>query len=309
MRAAAAMLCLAHAAAPALGADDAEAPETAWSVEPGVEWRFDGAVIHQLDTNIDDGGSFSVTRLFLSGGADITFDAQTSLSMRLGYGYDGYDFSGPVPGLGVADPWDDIHTLRLGGMLRWAPDDRWTVFAAPTIRVAAERGADFGDAIHGGGFAGFSYKVSDRLTIGPGFGAITQIEDDVAVFPVLIIDWKITDDLVLRTGTGLAATQGPGLVLAWSFAEDWELAFGGRYELQRFRLSDSGPVPNGVGEERSFPLFGSLTWEPSPNLSFSALGGVNLGGRLILDSPDGDRIASDNYDPAGFFGLVVTARF
>ncbi|MHC4140517.1 MAG: hypothetical protein ACYSUF_01110 [Planctomycetota bacterium] len=28
-----------------------------------------------------------------------------------------------------------------------------------------------------------------------------------------------------------------------------------------------------------------------------------------LDSPSGQRVASDNYDPTGFFGLVFTARF
>ncbi|MHC4217114.1 MAG: hypothetical protein ACYSU7_01530 [Planctomycetota bacterium] len=308
MRIATVLLCSALATGPVFAQDEPEPPQQPWSLEPGVDWRVEGAAVHQLDTNIEDGGSFAVTRLFIGGGADIVFDKQTSLSVGLGYGYDGYDFSGAT-GLGVTNPWNDIHSIRLGGMLRWAPDDRWTVFAAPTIRVAAERGADFGDAVFGGGFAGFSYKINDRLSIGPGFGALTQIEDDVTVFPVLLIDWKITDDLTLRTGRGLGATQGPGIVLAWEFAEAWELSFGGRYESQRFRLSDSGPVPNGVGEESSLPIYGGITWEPNANLSLSVLGGVNFAGRLELDDSGGNRVSSDNYDPAGFFGLVFTARF
>ena len=308
MRIAIAMLCLALPSESIFGADEAEAPESSWPVEPGIDWRVEGAAVYQLEADIDDGGSFSVTRLFIRGGADIVFDEQTSLSVGLGYGFDKYDFSGST-GLGVTDPWDDIHSLRLGAFLRWAPNDRWTVFAAPTIRVSAERGADLGDAIYGGGFAGFSYKISDRFSIGPGIGALTQIEDDVTVFPVLLIDWKITDDLTLRTGRGLGATQGPGLVLAWQCAEAWELSLGGRYESQRFRLSDSGPVPNGVGEEESLPIYGGITWKPNANLSLSALGGVNFAGRLVLDSPSGQRVASDNYDPTGFFGLVFTARF
>ena len=276
--------------------------------EPGVEFPLQGAFIHQFESNIDGGGSFKVNRFYVQPRVDWLVDRRLSVSAGIGYSFDGYDFSG-FNGLVGLDPWDDVHTLRLSGMVRWMPDDKWTVFAAPTIRFAAENGASFSDGLHGGGFVGFSYKISDSLTLGPGFGALTQIEDDVSVFPVLLLDWQITDDLALRTGRGLGATQGPGLVLAWEFARHWEFVFGGRYESQRFRLNDTGPVPDGVGEESSFPLYGGFTWAPSRNVNLSIVGGVNFAGSLRLDASDGTTVAKQDYDPAGFFGAILTIRF
>ena len=52
-----------------------------------------GGYVHQFDTDIDSGGSFSVNRLFFQGGVSYGFDDLKSISLALGYGYDGYNFS------------------------------------------------------------------------------------------------------------------------------------------------------------------------------------------------------------------------
>ncbi len=303
-----AAVMLALCAVEAVRAQDAPPSEPPDDGQLSLSFPLQSAFVHQLDTEIDGGGSFHVNRLAVRPAVEWRIGRQFRVSAAVGYDYDQYDFSG-AGGLGALDPWDDIHTLQAGAMLRWMPDDTWTVFAAPTIRFSAEHGADLDDGVHGGGFVGFSYRFSDRLTLGPGVGALTQIEDDVSVFPVILIDWKITDDLTLRTGRGLGASQGPGLVLAWAFAEHWELTVGGRYESRRFRLADDGPVPGGVGEESSFPLYGGITWAPSEDLSLSVLGGLSFAGSLELDSPSGAGVAKQDYDPAGFFGVILTGRF
>ena len=108
--------------------------------------------------------------------------------------------------------------------------------------------------MQGGGFVGVSWRINDRLTIGPGIGVISEIEDSPTVFPVLLIDWKITESLVLATGSGVGATLGPGLVLRYMATDKWSFYLGGRYEKLRFRLNADGPSPTGVGEDKSFPL-------------------------------------------------------
>jgi hypothetical protein len=156
---------------------------------------------------------------------------------------------------------------------------------------------------------GFAYRFGKRLTLGPGIGAVTQIEDDASIFPVLIVNWKITDRLSLETGRGLGATLGPGLTLNWQASAKWDIFLGGRYERLRFRLDDKGVAPGGVGDDRSFPLVGGATYRFGRRGDISLLSGFKLGGELRLEDEKGNRIADETYDPALFLGLTFRVRF
>jgi len=267
-----------------------------------------GGYVHQMDTDIDNGGSFSVNRFFVQGGPTYVSDKGTSISLAVGYGFDGYNFSGNT-GFGGRKPWEDIHSLRFSIPLRWKINEQWTGFVSPTIRFTGEKEADFDNALTGGGFAGFSYRYGDRLTIGPGIGVLTQLEDSTRVIPILIINWKITDTLSLNTGRGIGATLGPGLTFDWRPSRTWSFSIGGRYERLRFRLDEEGAVPNGVGDDRSFPIFGGITYSFTPMIRIGVLGGVEVGGELRLEDENGNTIINENHDPTGFLGITFSARF
>ena len=267
-----------------------------------------GGYVRQFDTDIENEGSFSVNRLSFQGGVNYGFDERRSISLALGYGYDGYDFSGNR-GFGALTPWEDIHTFRASVPVRWGVNKAWTIFVVPSFRITKENGADTGDAITGGGFAGFSYRFGDRLTIGPGIGVITQIEDSASVFPVLILDWKITDTLNLATGRGLGATLGPGLVLNWQPYRKWIFSLGGRYERMRFRLKNDGIAPKGIGDDRALPVFGGVTYSFNRKAQLALLVGVELGGELRLEDEQGKLITDSDYDPSGFLGFTFNFRF
>ncbi|MHC4106587.1 MAG: hypothetical protein ACYSXF_00430 [Planctomycetota bacterium] len=130
---------------PSAGPDAPPEDEAGWA-EPGVEFPIPGAFIHQLESNIDGGGSFKVNRLYVQPRVDWLVNRQLPVSLGFGYAYDGYDFSGTNDLVGL-DPWGGINTIRFGGMIRWMPDEDWTVFAAPTIRLAAETGANLDDGL------------------------------------------------------------------------------------------------------------------------------------------------------------------
>jgi hypothetical protein len=264
--------------------------------------------VHQFDSDLDGGGSFRTDRLFFQGGFNYASGRYRSISMALGYGFDGYDFSGPGSFAGLR-PWEDIHSYRISTPFRWGFNKDWQVYVIPSLRFTAESGADLGDAVTGGGFAGFSYRPNNRLTIGPGIGVVTQIEDDASIFPVLIINWKITDRLSLETGRGLGATLGPGLTLNWQASTQWDLFFGGRIERLRFRLDDDGIGSGGVGDDRSFPLVGGATYRFGRKGQVSLVGGLKLGGELRLEDERGRRIAEIKYDSAVFLGLTFRVRF
>ena len=276
---------------------------------PKLGWStfLRGGYVHQFDTDIDNGGSFSVNSLFVQGGAAYTVDNRRGVSLALGYGLDGYDFSGDT-GFGSLNPWNQINSFRISTPGRWGLNRQWTLFAVPTLRFTGESGADMGDAVTGGGFVGFSYRFNDRLTIGPGIGVLTQIEDSTSVFPVLIVNWKITDRLSLETGRGLGATLGPGVTLNWKASSEWTLTLGGRFESLRFRLDKNGNYPNGIGQDQSFPLFAGATYDFSQQAQAGLVGGVKLGGEFRLEDENGNRLIEEDYDPAGFVGFIFRFR-
>jgi hypothetical protein len=268
-----------------------------------------GGYVYQFDTDIDESqGSFTTNRFFIQPGLRFSPDYTKSFSLALGYGYDGYDFSGEN-GFGALQPCDDIHSISLSTPIRFTRGQNWSFFIVPTIRFTGENGADFSDSLTGGGFAGFAYKFNERLSLGPGLGIITQIEDDPSVFPILLINWKITDRLSLETGRGLGATLGPGITLNWRMTEKWYFALGGRYEKLRFRLDDNAEIPSGIGQDSSFPIFGGITYNFSYSARASLIGGVETAGKLRLEDQDGNVIQEQDYESAPFFGFSFYFRF
>ena len=267
-----------------------------------------GGAVYQFDTDLDEGGSYNSTRFTIQAGSGYSWDPQTNVSFSLGYSYDSYDFSGNA-GFGSLNPWEDIHTISFGVPVRFGIDDHWTAFVIPSVRSTGESGANFDETVTGGVLGGFSYRFSDRLTIGPGIVIISQLEESATIIPILIIDWKITDKWSLDTGRGLGATVGPGLTLKFQPNKIWRFGIGCRYEKLRFRLDRKGSIGGGVGEDSSFPLFASGTYNVNPKTNVSLVGGLELGGDLKLEDKDGKTIEEESYDTGIFLGLTFNTRF
>ncbi len=250
----------------------------------------------------------SAARFFVSGGGAKVLRDRWRLGATLGYGEDNYDFSGSS-GFGGLNPWDRVREFRAGVSAQYFANDEWTLYAIPSVRFNAESGASFDDGINGGLLAGASYRVNDTLTIGPGFGAFTEIEDSMSFFPILLIDWKITDTLSLETGRGFAASRGPGLQLRWRYSPTWQFAIGGRYEKTRFRLDDEGVAPGGVGQDKAIPLFALAEYAMGQDLKLALIGGAEVGGELRLEDDSGKLITRSDLSEAMFLGATFQARF
>lgn len=275
-----------------------------------TQWSLHGGAEYQFETDIDDGGDFSVARGGIGFTTRTKFNEDVSLTFRLDYNLDAYDFSSAASSLGVSDPWDEIHTVSLGAVLSVDAGSEWTLFGGPILQLSGEAGADFSDAIQGGGLFAVSYRVSDTLTIGGGLGVVTQIEDDVRVFPVFVLNWQITDTLSVRNTSASGAGTRSGLELVCDFDPNWEAAFGGAYQFKRFRLDDrSNAADEGVGEDSAIPIWGRLTYRLSNNGRINFYAGVVLGGELELETSGGDGIGSSDYDPAAVVGISGSIRF
>lgn len=279
--------------------------------DPGQQsvWRFDFAVgaVKQFETSLDLGGEFDIDRYFLNLNATRLLNTEWSAGLSLGYGEDAYGFKGVLPFGGGEAPWRRIRELRISVPLTHRGES-WTTIAIPSLRYSGESSAAWSDSQQMGVLAGTAYRFSDRLSIGPGFGVFSEIEDSVGFFPILLLDWKLSDQLSLETGRGVAASRGPGLSLNWNPSEAWKLALGVRYEKFRFRLDEDGQVANGVGQNRAIPVTLLLSYQPGPDLQMNLLGGVAYAGELQLEDADGNFLQDAEYDDAPYLGLLMNIR-
>lgn len=269
-----------------------------------------GGALYQFDTDLDKGGSYCSTRYNIQAGQIYSWDSRTRMSLALSYSYDDYNFSADQTASPAGQSlWNNINSLGLSTPISKGITNNWSAFFIPSLRSSGETGAGFNDTITGGAFAGATYKFGKKLTLGPGLGIVSQLEESASIFPVLIINWKITDTLSLETGRGQAATLGPGLTLNYKPTQSLRFTLGGRYEKLRFRLDKNGDIPGGIGEESSFPLFGGCTYNLNPKTKVSLITGLELGGELKVENSQGDQIREESVDPGVFGGLSFNMRF
>ncbi|QBG47433.1 hypothetical protein EGM51_08525 [Verrucomicrobia bacterium S94] len=263
-----------------------------------------GGSVYNFPADLDGGGSFAVSRYFVEAGMARMWDFDRMVAVSAGYGQDDYHFDG----LGVR-PWDNIDNYRLGLFVRWALDDKWAFFAGPSVRSYSEAGTNLDDALAGTFFGGVSYAFGDRLTLGPAFLAAGQIEESTRYFPVLLVNWNITEKLSLETGGGFAATAGPGLTLVYDHSRHWKFAVTGRYEEKRFRLNGDGMAPDGVGEDRNIPIVGNIGYFFYPGGYVSVIFGYNFDGKLKVYDEYGKNIYIRGYNSSLLLGVAASFRF
>jgi hypothetical protein len=263
-----------------------------------------GASAYNFKTDIEGGGTFYVNRFFVDAGLSRMWRFDRMLSVSAGFGQDDYRFGGLA-----SEPWNNINTYRAGLFARWGVGEKWVLFGGPSVRSYGESEAAFGDTLTAAFFGGASYRFSDRLTLGPGLGVVGQLADDVRFFPVILVNWKITERLSLDTGGGLAATAGPGLSLNYAFTKHWKAGLTGRYENERFRLNPDRPVPNGVGEDRNIPLIGSFGYQFYPGGYLGVICGVHFGGKLQAEDEFGNIIYEKTYKTSASAGFNASFRF
>jgi hypothetical protein len=269
----------------------------------------DGGFAAGGDADLSDGaGSFAVDRWFLSAGVSYAWDRRTSLGISFGAGESSYDFSG-FSDEGTPAPWGTIEDQRLSLTGRFGFGETGSVIIIPSYRYNGMKDSDSGDARTWSLLAGAAWRVSENLNIGPGFGMVTELEDSTRFFPILVIDWNITERLNLSTGRGLAASQGPGLTLSYRLRPAWSIGLSVRYEDVRFRLDSEAPVANGIGRNRSLPVVASLRWDPTRKMAFSVFAGAGFAGELETRDANGVTLEKTEYDTAPLLGATFDWKF
>ena len=289
------------------GADDSEE-------ERILTWGVSGGNIYQFRANINGGGDFSVNRAFLAGGLEYEFSPSLTLDFDIGFEADSYVFNGNGSFTNTAGgvPWTTTLDVTLAAAARWNIDDTWRIFLKGFVGWAGEQDAAVEKSFTGGGNVGVAYSFSDELTLGAGALIAAQLEDDILFIPSLIIDWRISERLFVSNVRGpVNYPTSAGVELIYYLSYELSLSLGARYEIRRFRLNDDGSpqTRNGVGQERSIPLWLRLEWRPMERLRLHVLAGCSFGEQLQLYNSGGRRLNQQDVDPAPFIGCFIGFEF
>ena len=286
-----------------LSAQMIETSETAGRVSLSVS----AAPLYQFQSHATGGGDFSVSRYSLSTNASMPIDDRVRVGVSLTYEFDDYNFSN-LGGFPVSNPWNKINRVGLGGRVLYKIGDNWGLLIGPTVQYAGEEGADFDQSLMYGGIIAASYRASRDLVIGFGAGIFYRLEE-TRVFPSPLISWKITDRLRLGNTYRVGPAGPAGLELGYTLDNDWELGVGGGYRSLRFRLDKSGPVPSGIGENDSWPIYIRLSRKLWRRVHLDFYGGAAFGGKLKLDDTGGHEINSISYNTTPLGGFTLSASF
>lgn len=272
-------------------------------------FKFEGGGAHQSEADLNDGnGGFAVDRWFLNAGVDYGWTARNSVGISVGGGKSIYDFN-ESSDFGGGTPWGNIDDFRVTLTARFGFGETGTIMIVPSLRYDGESDAKSGDSQTFGVFGAVAWRINESLTIGPGIGVFSRLENGTKVFPLLAIDWTFNEKWNLSTGRGLASSQGPGLSLTYRLNDDWSLGLTGRYENREFRLGDDGPAPGGIGRDQSIPMVAGAILQPNPKMSFSVFAGLSFAGKLRLKDSSDMVVDESDYDLAALFGATFEFRF
>lgn len=261
----------------------------------------------QSSSKFDRGGRIS--RVAGQGAVRVDQRLSDDLHLTIGaeYMYQDFRFRGPF-GAFAGAPWDSLHRVSAGAVLRYRVSDDWMVMGGPVARFAFEDGGNLGDSFRGGGAISAVVRIDDDLRIGAGFGIVSRLERDAQIYPVIVFDWRIAGDWRLTT-SGMPPYGNAGLELVYEMGEGIEFGFGAAYERDEYRLSDTNVQPGGVGEFRGTHLYARASYRISDRVSLALRAGLLLSGDVRIYDERGNRTATDDFDPApGVIGSV-TIRF
>ncbi len=261
---------------------------------------------HFFSTDLRDApGSYSLSRF----GAEADIGLDLGEGWRLAIGLSGdvsvYDFDNAttiIPGAG-AEPFDDIYTFRAIPRLSHRLDDKWSYTIGGILEASGESGADVGESISGGGLFSVRYRFNENFSLSGGIGAKSSLGESAFVFPLLGIEWKITEKLRFET-------RGLGGALTLKVNDAWSVAFEGEYDRHEFRLDDSrATLREGVVRDTRVPIGLSVTYSPTPSIDLTLRGGIVAWQEFRVETRNGTEVSELRSDPAGFVGGGVTFRF
>lgn len=274
----------------------APGPRSFFSVSPVFE-----------EADLDSGGDFRVGGVILRGGTSTGFGEGNRIGVTLNYDYLDYSFDDPVAFGGVA-PWKVLQRYGFGVPLSFALEDGWSVGVSPQMDWFRENGAQTSDALVWGATFTALKRFEGGNVLGLGLAAFSGIEQN-KFFPFPIVNWRFSPRWRLVNPLAAGPTGPAGLELDYLADGGWSIGVGAAWRSARYRLSQNGPVPNGIGEISGAPIFLRVSRDFERALTLNLYAGVVAGGQIRIENPNGQKIAEEDFDISPILGANLTFRF
>ena len=263
--------------------------------------------LNQFRTNMSGGGDFDWYEVDARLRVLRQFSSEWAAGFSVSYGYDRWTWRNPAAFGGQA-PWGGISRPSVGLALQYSPTPGLRFGFNPSIEWAGEDGVGTSSsAIYGAVFSA-SNTFSKDLTLGLGAGVFRELGEN-KVFPFLVVNWKITDQLTLRNPLPAGPAGGAGLELAYAIDSNWSIGAGGAYRKYRFRLNDNGPFAGGVGQNRMIPVVARVSYAFTPRTSLDFYAVAITSGNVQAQSADGLRTLNSGYDTGLGLAINLSHRF
>jgi hypothetical protein len=283
---------------------------------PQFEWRgqLEADFRSEFKTETDGGDSFDSWGVGVAGDFGGPINESILMGIRTGYRYTSYDFrlDGPAPAYGGSelprDPWGSVNTFDIAPSATILVGNPFSIVAAVPIRWSGESGAE-----KNGFTAGISaiarWQITEKIRIGAGIGVTSALEDSAETFPLVSLDWQITNSLALRTeGSWI---QGGHTMLLWGPNKAIRLTLSAGYERNRFRLDDNGTAADkdGIGEITTVPIDVGIRFRLYEGAFFDFRAGLGVAGQLRVESDTGRKLYEEDYDPSPRISLGLRLPF
>jgi len=298
-----------HAAAALALAACATFPGAVQAQAGGAAWSTFGSmtVVHQAAADLDGGGDYSAWNTILRAGMLGDLGGGRRAGLVLSYDYTDYEFSAPAAFGGLA-PWGVVQRYGVAAPLSYTRADGWSLGLTPSVDWIRENGADSGESLTWGAIATATRYFADGNRIGFGLAVFDRL-DETRVFPLLLIDWRLSERWRLGNPLPAGPTGPAGLELDYRLGGGWNLGLGAAWRSTRFRLSESGPVAGGIAEEEGVPVFLRATRSFGPGGTLYLYAGVVTSGRLSVEDASGQVQRQVDFGTAPLFGATFSARF
>jgi hypothetical protein len=263
--------------------------------------------IHQFAGELEQGGDVQWSSALLSGSVTRQFVPAFAAGLGLRCDFQDWRFGSPSAFNGKA-PWQRLQRPGASLNLSLALSHTLVVGASPLVEWAYDSRANTADALIYGAVLSAAKVFSPRFTLGAG-ASISRQFYSVKSTPFIIVNWKITDRLRLANAVPAGPLGGAGVELRYAPTTDWELAGGGVWRSDRWRLESDGPAAGRVGETSFIPLLARLSRKLGPKTRLDLYAGALTNSRLTVKDSDGHEIAHDDYGVVPTFTATLSGKF
>ena len=263
--------------------------------------------VYQGAADLVGGGDSQFGGVVVRAGILADLGGGTRAGITLIYDYLDYSFSNPTAFNSNA-PWGVVQRTGVVAPVSFTGANGWTLAVSPSFEWFRENGAASADSLAWGATFSGSRRFENGNTLGLGVAVFDRLEETL-VFPFLTVDWRLGDRWRLVNPLASGPTGPAGLELDFEIDDNRTAGVGAAWRTLRFRLSESGPTPNGIGEESGMPVFLRYTQRFGNQSALHLYGGVVLNGRLRVEDSSGRVLREDDRDPAPLFGATFITRF